>query len=61
MLRILGIDYGSKRVGLALSDPTHLIASPFKTLTVSSDESLILALQKIIQDYEIESVVIGNL
>jgi putative Holliday junction resolvase len=59
MLRILGIDYGSKRVGLALSDPTHLIASPFKTLTVSSDESLIYALQKIIQYYKIESVVIG--
>ena len=32
MGRILGIDYGDSRIGLALSDPTKVIASPFQTL-----------------------------
>ena len=32
-LRILGVDYGERRIGLALSDPTCTIASPLDTLT----------------------------
>ncbi len=31
---ILGVDFGSKKIGLALSDRTGLIASPFRVLTV---------------------------
>ena len=30
--RILGIDYGSSRVGFAVSDPMHIIATPLKTV-----------------------------
>jgi putative Holliday junction resolvase len=33
MSRLLGLDYGQKRIGLALSDPTRTIASPLTTLT----------------------------
>ena len=32
MGRILGVDYGDSRIGLALSDPNKIIASPFKTI-----------------------------
>jgi putative Holliday junction resolvase len=32
LVRALGIDYGERRIGLALSDPTGLLASPWKTL-----------------------------
>ena len=32
-MRALGIDYGERRIGLALSDPTGLLASPWKTMT----------------------------
>ena len=32
MGRILAIDYGDQRIGLALSDPLKIIASPFKTI-----------------------------
>ncbi len=59
MGRILGIDYGSKRVGLALSDPTHLIASPFETLIVSSEASLIKSLKNIIKVEDVQTVVVG--
>lgn len=32
-MRALGVDYGERRIGLALSDPTGLLASPWKTMT----------------------------
>ena len=32
MGRLLGIDYGMKRIGLALSDPSKILASPLPTL-----------------------------
>ena len=37
MARALGIDFGEKRVGLALSDRSNLIASPYKTLQYISE------------------------
>ncbi|HEY7290256.1 MAG TPA: Holliday junction resolvase RuvX [Vicinamibacterales bacterium] len=36
MTRVLGIDYGAKRIGLAISDPTQTLARPLETLTASS-------------------------
>jgi putative Holliday junction resolvase len=32
-MRVLGVDYGQRRIGLALSDPTGLLARPWKTIT----------------------------
>ncbi|SVB45746.1 uncharacterized protein METZ01_LOCUS198600, partial [marine metagenome] len=57
--RALGIDFGERRVGLALSDPMKIIASPFKTLMNSSAEKLMGELKFIIADKEIDSIVIG--
>ncbi len=36
-MRVLGIDYGQRRIGLALSDPTGLLASPWKTVARGAD------------------------
>ena len=36
MGRILGIDHGNVRVGLALSDPLKIIAKPYKTITYNN-------------------------
>ncbi len=57
MARILGIDYGSKHIGLALSDEMRIIASPFET--VSNDEKFWDYLQNIIQKNNIDAFVIG--
>ena len=57
MHRILGIDYGEKRVGLALSDPMHMIASPYKTIPNKPD--LIVAIQSIMKAEIVEIVVVG--
>ena len=59
MARALGIDFGEKRVGLALSDRSNLIASPYKTLQYKSENDLISELKKIVIDKEIGVCVIG--
>ena len=41
MSRSIGIDLGSKRVGLALSDKTNMIASPYKTLNYKNKQNLL--------------------
>ena len=59
MARVLGIDFGEKRVGLALSDRLKLIASPYKTLHYISENDLISEIKKIVVKKEIEIFVIG--
>jgi putative Holliday junction resolvase len=44
-VRALGIDYGERRIGLALSDPTGLLASPWKT--IANDANLGAAAQRL--------------
>lgn len=60
MGRLLGIDHGDRRIGLALSDPIPLIASPLKTIIVNSQLEAIQAILKIITDNDVEIVVIGK-
>ena len=60
MGRILGIDYGKKRLGLAFSDPTKTIASPFKMLFSNKNhvETVNCILEEV-ESYEIEKIVLG--
>ncbi len=57
--RFLGIDYGQKRVGLALSDPLGIFASGLMTVENKSTKALIVEIQKILTEYAIETVVMG--
>ena len=59
MGRSLGIDFGEKRVGLALSDRSNLIASPFKTINYISENDLVTKLKKIVIENDIENFVLG--
>ena len=59
MNRTLAIDYGEKKVGLALSDPLKIIAKPYKTIDNISDEKLIESFNVIISDKNIDEIVIG--
>jgi len=56
--RILGIDYGEKRVGLAMSDPSQFLASTLMTLV--HDNNIIANLQKVMQDNAIQLIVMGK-
>ena len=59
MGRCIGIDLGTKRVGLALSDSLNIIASPFKTLTFIDNDDLISKLSKIINDNNVKTIILG--
>ncbi len=57
--RILGIDYGEKRVGLAITDPLALTSRGFQTLINKNREGLLDALVETISSNEIKKIVIG--
>lgn len=58
MGRVLGIDFGTKRIGLARSDLSRLIASPLKTIQAGKtlDDTIKLILQELT---DIEQIVVG--
>ena len=59
MKRILCLDYGEKRIGLALSDPLKIIAYPYKTIINFGLKNLKYEIKKIIASETVESIVIG--
>ena len=58
--RLIGLDLGSKRIGVSICDEKQLIATPFKTIERSSSKDLINDLQNIIKDNNIKGIIIGN-
>ena len=59
MPRILGIDYGAKRVGLAVSDPLNIIAQPLMTLIREESGGWWHQLEAIVVEQEIVTIVVG--
>ena len=57
--RLIGLDLGSKRVGVAICDEKKLIATPLKTINLLGLSSLILELKAIINKYRIEGIIVG--
>lgn len=55
--RVISIDFGLKRIGLALSDPLKIFAYPFKTL--QNNKSFFDELKKIIEEKNVDMVVLG--
>ena len=55
--RIMGIDYGEKRIGIALSDPLFTFAYPFTTL--ENDSTFLTNLSKIIVEKKITKIILG--
>lgn len=59
-MRILGIDYGDARVGLALTDPLGFTAQGLETIHHQGNDKIVLKrLEEILQTYEIDAFVIG--
>ena len=58
--RLLGIDLGKKRIGIAISDYNQKIATPLKTLDKSKQGKLIDELECIITENDIKGIIIGN-
>ncbi|MAV70173.1 MAG: Holliday junction resolvase RuvX [Candidatus Marinimicrobia bacterium] len=60
MGRILGVDYGDARVGLALTDKIKIIASPYKTLSNTNLDILLNEIDYVIKEKSVESIVLGK-
>ncbi len=58
--RLIGLDLGSKRIGVSICDEKQLIATPFKTINRSTAKELVDELKIIIEENNIKGVVIGN-
>ena len=58
--RLIGLDLGTKRIGVSICDEKQLIATPFKTINRSSSKELIDELKSIIQENNIKGIIIGN-
>ncbi len=58
-MRILAIDYGMARTGVALSDPTGLIATPYRVVPSRNYEKLLIAIGEIISTIAPDKVILG--
>ena len=58
--RLLGIDPGKKRVGLAISDEDKLVSTPLKTIVKKNNSDLVKEIKEIIGENNIKGIVVGN-
>ncbi|MGF1679065.1 MAG: Holliday junction resolvase RuvX [Candidatus Methylacidiphilales bacterium] len=59
MSRYLGLDYGAKRVGAALSDPTGQIVTPIDPFPLEPFRKLVGSLKALIREKEVHQIVVG--
>ncbi|MEI6479041.1 MAG: Holliday junction resolvase RuvX [bacterium] len=57
-MKLMGIDYGSKRVGIAITDQSGVMAFPRSVLP--NDKNLVSVIKKICLDEKIEKIIIGD-
>ena len=58
--RLMGIDPGKKRIGIAISDENKIIATPYTTLVKNDYDQFIKEIKKIIKENDIKGIVVGN-
>ena len=59
MGRCLALDVGDKRIGVALSDPMQILASPLQTIVRSGDENTLLEIANLVARHGVEKLIIG--
>ena len=58
--RLLGIDPGKKRIGIAICDENKIIATPYTTIIKNNFSEFLVKINKIINENEIKGIIIGN-
>ena len=58
--RLLGLDLGSKRIGVAICDDHQSIATPFKTIDKENSDQFVNELKLIIKENNIKGIIVGN-
>ena len=59
-VRFIGLDLGSKRIGVSICDEKQSIATPFKTINKTNTNELIDQLKVIIEENNIGGIIVGN-
>lgn len=57
--RVLALDVGERRIGVALSDPTRTLASPLTTIRAVPRSTALKRILTLVRDYEVTALVIG--
>ena len=58
--RLIGLDLGSKRIGIGICDENHKIATPFKTVIKTNLDDFIKQLKEIVEENNIKGIIVGN-
>ena len=58
--RLMGIDPGKKRVGIAISDENKIIATPYTTIIKNDYSNFLIELKQIINENDIKGIIVGN-
>ena len=57
---MIGLDLGSKRIGVSICDDKQSIATPFRTINKTNTNQLIKELNDLVNEYNIKGIIIGN-
>jgi putative holliday junction resolvase len=58
-MRILGLDVGDSRIGVAISDPVEIIATPLTVITRDDDNAALSAIIQLVGQYDVKRIVVG--
>ena len=58
--RLIGIDPGRKRIGIAISDENKIIATPYTTLIKENYANLVAQIKNIVNENQVDGIVVGN-
>ncbi len=58
-MRILGVDHGERRIGLAISDILGVVAQPLETLRVNTTSEAVQLIRKAVRENAVERIVVG--
>jgi putative holliday junction resolvase len=59
MHRLMGLDVGDKKIGVALSDPTEVLATPLTTIIRVTDDSALKEINRLAKKHDISKIIIG--
>ena len=59
-IRIIGLDLGTKRIGVSICDENQSIATPFKTLIKKDTKQFIYEIKELVAENDVKAIIIGN-
>ncbi len=59
-IRIIGLDLGTKKIGVSICDENQSIATPFKTLIKKNTKQFINEIKEIVDENDVKAIIIGN-